>query len=72
MLKFTPIFLAILYALAMYRFSVWRTHRELDARQRGVYTRPKHGQPHETAAGEIDDRTLHTQGVQDQERGEPM
>jgi putative metalloprotease len=31
MLKFTPIFLAILYALAMYRFSVWRTARELDA-----------------------------------------
>ena len=32
MLKFTPILLAILYALAMYRFSVWRTQRELDAR----------------------------------------
>jgi metalloprotease len=32
MLKFTPIFLAILYALAMYRFSVWRTKRELDAK----------------------------------------
>jgi len=32
MLKFTPILLAILYALAMYRFSVWRTGRELDAR----------------------------------------
>ncbi|MHA6261636.1 M48 family metalloprotease [Arenibacterium sp. CAU 1754] len=32
MLRFTPIILAILYALAMYRFSVWRTHRELDAR----------------------------------------
>jgi len=32
MLKFTPIFLAILYALALYRFSVWRTQRELDAR----------------------------------------
>src|SRR6056297_3087328 len=30
MLKFTPILLAILYALAMYRFSVWRTTRELD------------------------------------------
>jgi len=30
MLKFTPILLAILYALAMYRFSVWRTRRELD------------------------------------------
>ena len=32
MLKFTPILLAIIYALVMYRFSVWRTHRELDAR----------------------------------------
>jgi putative metalloprotease len=32
MLKFTPILLAILYALAMYRFSAWRTARELDAR----------------------------------------
>lgn len=32
MLKLTPILLAILYALAMYRFSVWRTRRELDAR----------------------------------------
>ncbi len=31
MLKFMPILLAILYALAMYRFSVWRTGRELDA-----------------------------------------
>jgi metalloprotease len=32
MLKFTPILLAILYAVVMYRFSVWRTKRELDAR----------------------------------------
>jgi len=32
MLKFTPILLAVLYALGMYRFSVWRTRRELDAR----------------------------------------
>ena len=32
MLKFTPILLAILYALAMYQFSSWRTRRELDAR----------------------------------------
>ncbi len=30
MLKFTPILLAVLYGLAMYRFSVWRTSRELD------------------------------------------
>lgn len=32
MIKFTPILLAILYALVMYHFSVWRTKRELDAR----------------------------------------
>lgn len=32
MLKLAPILLAILYALAMYRFSVWRTARTLDAR----------------------------------------
>ncbi|MBT3140848.1 peptidase M48 [Phaeobacter gallaeciensis] len=32
MLRFTPILLAILYALAMYRFSVWRTHKDLDAK----------------------------------------
>jgi metalloprotease len=32
MLKFTPILLAILYALVMYRFSVWRTGKELDRR----------------------------------------
>ena len=30
MLKFTPILLALLYGLAMYRFSVWRTAKELD------------------------------------------
>ncbi len=32
MLKFTPILLAILYGLVVYRFSVWRTKRELDER----------------------------------------
>ena len=32
MLKFTPILLAIVYALVMYKFSAWRTARELDAR----------------------------------------
>ncbi|TRD18886.1 M48 family metallopeptidase [Palleronia caenipelagi] len=32
MLKFSPILLAILYALVMYVFSSWRTIRELDAR----------------------------------------
>lgn len=32
MIKFTPIILAVLYGLAMYRFSVWRTQRELDAK----------------------------------------
>ncbi|MEM8576486.1 MAG: M48 family metalloprotease [Pseudomonadota bacterium] len=31
MLKFAPILLAVLYGLAMYRFSVWRTGKELDA-----------------------------------------
>ncbi len=32
MLRFTPILLAILYAIVMFRFSVWRTNRELDAK----------------------------------------
>ncbi len=32
MLRLTPILLAIVYAVVMYRFSVWRTHRDLDAR----------------------------------------
>jgi putative metalloprotease len=32
MLRFTPILLAVLYALIMYRFSAWRTARELDAK----------------------------------------
>ncbi|WP_371060346.1 M48 family metalloprotease [Rhodosalinus sp. 5P4] len=32
MIKVTPILLAVLYALVMYRMSVWRTKRELDAR----------------------------------------
>ncbi len=32
MLKLTPILLAIAYAYVMYRFSVWRTSQELDAR----------------------------------------
>ncbi|MEM7073566.1 MAG: peptidase M48, partial [Pseudomonadota bacterium] len=32
MIKFTPLLLAVLYALVMYRFSVWRTQRELDER----------------------------------------
>lgn len=30
MLKFAPILLALLYGYAMYRFSAWRTSRELD------------------------------------------
>ncbi len=30
MLKFLPILLALVYGIAMYRFSVWRTTRELD------------------------------------------
>ena len=32
MLKLTPILLAVLYAFVMYRFSVWRTGHELDAK----------------------------------------
>ena len=32
MIRVLPILLAILYALAMYRFSAWRTARELDAK----------------------------------------
>lgn len=32
MLKFSPILLALLYGLFMYRFSAWRTGRELDAK----------------------------------------
>jgi len=32
MLRLTPILLAIVYAFVMYRISIWRTHRELDAR----------------------------------------
>lgn len=32
MLRVTPILLAVLYAVVLYRFSVWRTRRDLDAR----------------------------------------
>ncbi len=32
MLRFTPILLALLYGIAMYRLSAWRTARELDAK----------------------------------------
>ena len=32
MVRVLPILLAVLYGLAMYRFSVWRTSRELDAK----------------------------------------
>ncbi|MEM6385011.1 MAG: hypothetical protein AAF718_02125, partial [Pseudomonadota bacterium] len=32
MLKFAPIFMAILYGLVMYRVSLWRTKSELDAK----------------------------------------
>lgn len=32
MLKLLPILLPVLYGLILYRFSVWRTHRELDAK----------------------------------------
>ena len=41
MLKFTPILLAILYALAMYRFSAWRTAKELDARSTELAALPQ-------------------------------
>ena len=30
MLKVAPILLAVLYGLVMYRFSIWRTHKDLD------------------------------------------
>lgn len=32
MLKFWPILIAVIYGIAMYRFSAWRTGRELDER----------------------------------------
>ncbi len=32
MIRLTPILLAVLYAIAMYRISVWRTHKELDSK----------------------------------------
>lgn len=32
MLKFAPILLALMYGIAMYRFSVWRTAKELSAK----------------------------------------
>lgn len=32
MLRFTPILLALLYGIVLYRFSAWRTARELDAK----------------------------------------
>ncbi|MDE4175170.1 M48 family metallopeptidase [Phaeobacter sp. PT47_59] len=32
MLRLTPILLAVIYGLVSYRISVWRTHRELDAK----------------------------------------
>jgi putative metalloprotease len=32
MFKFAPILLALAYGIAMYRFSVWRTSKELDAK----------------------------------------
>ena len=32
MIRFTPILLAVLYGIVMYRFSVWRTKSELDAK----------------------------------------
>ena len=32
MIKLTPILLAVLYGIVMYRFGIWRTRRELDAK----------------------------------------
>lgn len=32
MLRLTPILLAIAYGIVMYRISIWRTHKELDAK----------------------------------------
>ncbi len=32
MLRFTPILLAVLYGVVLYRFSAWRTSKELDAK----------------------------------------
>ena len=42
MLRFTPILLALLYGVIMYRFSVWRTNREL-ASQSNELVDPKLG-----------------------------
>lgn len=36
MLRLTPLLLAIVYGIVMYRFSAWRTARELDARSSDV------------------------------------
>ena len=40
MIKFTPILIAVLYGLVMYRFSVWRTSRELDEKSTLLADRP--------------------------------
>jgi len=40
MIKFTPILLAVVYGLIMYRFSAWRTAKELNARS-SVLADPK-------------------------------
>lgn len=34
MLRFAPIVIAIIYGIALYRFSVWRTSKELDAKSK--------------------------------------
>lgn len=56
MIKFTPIILAVLYALAMYRFSVWRTQKELDARSSRLV---------DPALRPVLDRLARAQGVDD-------
>jgi len=40
MIKFLPILLLLAYGVVMYRFSVWRTHKELDARSVRLADKP--------------------------------
>ncbi|THH38910.1 M48 family metallopeptidase [Aliishimia ponticola] len=53
MLKLTPILLALAYGLIMYRFSVWRTARELDS-QSTVLDDPELGRICDRLAGALD------------------
>ncbi len=56
MIKFTPIILAVIYALLMYRFSVWRTQKELDAKSSRLVDPTLRG---------VLDRLARAQGVDD-------